>query len=57
METRGTALGWTVISRHPCERGEKAGIRFDQESLDSRFSGNDGLKKSIHRSIVRNQDS
>ena len=26
----------------------KAGIHFNQKSLDSRFRGNDGLKKAIH---------
>ena len=57
MEIRGPALGWTVIPRHPRERGEKAGIHCNQESLDSRLCGNDGLKNSIHLIIARNQDS
>ena len=56
MEIRGPALGWTVIPRHPRERGEKAGIHCNQESLDSRFCGNDGLKNSIHLIIARSQD-
>ena len=43
----GQALREPVIPCHPHESGEKAGIHFNQESLDSRFRGNDGLSLPI----------
>ena len=57
MEIRARASRKPVIPRHSRENGEKAGIHLGQKSLDSRFRGNDGLKKTIHLIFVRNQES
>ena len=80
METRAQAPGKPVIPRHPHSSPvisshsppspvipAKAGIHFNQKSLDSRFRGNDGpgndgpgndgLKKTMPPSFVRHQGS
>ena len=50
---------WKSV-RRPCEspsfpRKRESTSIIDQNSLDSRFRGNDGLNKTIHLSFVRNQ--
>ena len=60
METRAQAPRKPVIPCHSRDLSAvipaKAGIHSNQELLDSRFRGNDGMKESIYPSFVCNQE-